>query len=84
MKTIEDEQMPLLKDVEVLCVNALRFEKPHHSHQLVDDAVAFAQRVGAKHTLITHVCHDVGLHEEANKRLPEGMELAFDGQVLEL
>ena len=84
MKYIEDDQMPLLEGVEALCVNALRFDKPHHSHQLVDDAIAFARRVGAKRTLLTHMCHDVGLHEEVNKILPEGIELAFDGQVLEI
>ena len=84
MKYIDDDQMPLLEGVETLCVNALRFDKPHHSHQLVDDAIAFARRVGAKRTLLTHMCHDVGLHEEVNKILPEGIELAFDGQVLEI
>lgn len=82
MKTMDDDQSELLEGVEVLCVNALRFEKPHHSHQLVDDALAFAKRVGAKRTLITHVCHDVGLHEDVNKKLPAGAELAFDGQVV--
>ena len=54
------------------------------SHQLVDDAIAFARRVGAKNTLIIHVCHDVGLHEEVNKRLPEGISLAYDGQEIYL
>ena len=84
MKYIEDDQMPLLEGVETLCVNALRFDKPHHSHQLVDDAIVFSRRVGAKRTLLNHMCHDVGLHEEVNKILPEGIELAFDGQVLEI
>jgi len=84
MKTIEPDQADLLLGVEVLVVNALRFDKPHHSHQLVDDAVAFARKVGAKRTLITHVCHDIGLHEEVCRQLPEGMELACDGQELEV
>jgi len=84
MKTIEPDQVDLLLGVEVLVVNALRFDKPHHSHQLVDDAVAFARKVGAKRTLITHVCHDIGLHEEVCRQLPEGMELACDGQELEV
>jgi phosphoribosyl 1,2-cyclic phosphate phosphodiesterase len=84
MKTIEPAQEALLSGVEVLVVNALRFDKPHHAHQLVDDAVAFARRVGAGRTLITHVCHDVGLHDEANRLLPDGVELAYDGQVLQL
>jgi phosphoribosyl 1,2-cyclic phosphate phosphodiesterase len=82
MKSIADDQADLLLGVDTLLVNALRFDKPHHSHQLVDDAIAFARRIGARRTLLTHVCHDVGLHNEANRRLPEGVELAYDGQVL--
>ena len=82
MKTIDDEQLSLLDGVDTLVVNALRFDNPHHSHQLVDDAVAFACKVGARRTLLTHVCHDIGLHEEVNAMLPVGVELAYDGQSL--
>ena len=84
MKSIEDDQAVLLEGVDTLVVNALRFDNPHHSHQLVDDAVAFAKRVGARRTLLTHLCHDIGLFDAASARLPEGVELAYDGQVLEL
>jgi phosphoribosyl 1,2-cyclic phosphate phosphodiesterase len=82
MKTIDDDQLPLLQGVDTLVVNALRFDNPHHSHQLVADAVQFARRVGARRTLLTHVCHDIGLHDEVNRQLPEGVELAYDGQRL--
>lgn len=82
MKTIDDSELPYLEGVEVLVVNALRFDKPHHSHQLVDDAIAFARRVEARRTLLIHMCHDVGLHEEVNRHLPEGVELAYDGEVI--
>jgi phosphoribosyl 1,2-cyclic phosphate phosphodiesterase len=71
--------MPYLDGTELLVVNALRFTKPHHSHQLVDDAVAFARRVGARRTLLIHMCHDIGLHAQVNRILPEGIELAYDG-----
>ena len=84
MKTIDEAEMKYLEGVEVLVVNALRFTKPHHSHQLVDDAIAFAQRVGARRTLLIHMCHDIGLHEEVNQKLPAGIELAFDGQEISL
>lgn len=84
MKTIDDDQVELLRGVEVLVVNALRFDTPHHSHQLVDDAVAFARGVGAQRTLFIHMCHEIGLHEEVNRRLPEGVELAYDGQKIEV
>ena len=82
MKSIDDDQLPLLAGVDTLVVNALRFDRPHHSHQLVDDAVAFARRIGARRTLLTHVCHDIGLHEQVNRQLPQGVELAYDGQEL--
>ena len=84
MNSIDPEQVQLLRGVETLMVNALRFDRPHHSHQLVDDAIAFARQVGARRTLLTHMCHDIGLHDEVNRRLPSGFELAFDGQVLEI
>ena len=82
MKTINESEYAYLEGTELLVVNALRFIKPHHSHQLVDDAIAFARRVGAKRTLLIHVCHDVGLHEEVNRKLPADIQLAYDGQEL--
>lgn len=80
MKTMADSEMEYLEGVEVLVTNALRYTKPHHAHQLVDDAIAFSRKVGAKRTLFIHSCHDIGLHEEVNKKLPKGFELAYDGQ----
>ena len=84
MKTIDDGELKYIEGTELLVVNALRFDKPHHSHQLMDDAIDFARKVGAKRTLIIHVCHDVGLHQEVNKILPEGIDLAYDGQEIYL
>lgn len=83
MKTIAPDQERLLHGIDTLIVNALRFDKPHHSHQLVDDAIVFARRVGARQTWLTHMCHDVGLHADVNaRRLPPDVQLAYDGQVL--
>lgn len=84
MKTIDDAEVDYLKGVRVLVVNALRFDKPHHSHQLVDEAVAFARRVGAERSFIIHSCHDIGLHEEVNKKLPADIQLAYDGQEINI
>jgi phosphoribosyl 1,2-cyclic phosphate phosphodiesterase len=84
MKTIHESEYAYLEGTELLVVNALRFDKPHHSHQLVDDAIAFARRVGAKRTLLIHMCHDVGLHEKVNQILPADIQLAYDGQEITL
>lgn len=82
MKEPTEDTLRLLRGVEVLVVNALRFEKEHHSHQLVDDAIAFSRAVNAKLTYFTHVTHDIGNHDLANSRLPEGFAFAYDGQTI--
>lgn len=82
MKTIEPEQQELLQGVETLVVNALRFAPEHFSHQLVDEAVEFSRSVGAKKTYLVHVTHDIGTHDIANSRLPEGVAFPYDGQVI--
>ena len=84
MKTMAPEEKVYLEGADVLVVNALRFDKAHHSHQLVAEAVELAQAVQASHTYLIHSSHHIGRHEEVNKLLPEGIEMAYDGQVLSL
>ena len=83
MKYMEDEDAQMLQGIETLVINALRFKKEHHSHQLVNDAIEFAHKVGARETYFIHLTHDIGTHDWANSQLPDGFEFAFDGQVIE-
>lgn len=82
MKSINDEELPYLKGVKILVVNALRWEKPHHSHQLVADAIAFSRKIGAERTYLVHMNHKIGLYEEANSRLPKGFMFPYDGMEI--
>ena len=84
MKTIDDAEKELLKGVKVLVVNGLRWEKEHHSHQLIDEAIAFSKSIGAEKTFLTHVTHEIGLHIEALKRLPSNVYFAYDGLEIEV
>ena len=84
MKDIDDSQLALLEGVDTLVVNGLRWEKPHHSHQLIPDAVAMGKKLGARRTFIIHLTHDVGLYDEANARLPEGCLFPYDGMKIEM
>jgi len=84
MKSISERDKACLDGIDTLVCNALRWDKPHHSHQLVADAIAFARSVGARRTLFIHGSHHIGLHEASCRRLPDGFELAYDGQVVEL
>ena len=77
---IPDESWPMLTGVRTLVLDALR-ERPHPTHFSVTEAVEAAQRIGAERTYFTHICHDLP-HAETCARLPPGIELAYDGQVL--
>lgn len=70
-----------LKGVDTLILSALRFP-PSPLHFSVDDAIEFAKKVGAKHTWLTHMAHDLD-HEKTNAYLPDGIRLAYDGLQLE-
>ncbi len=83
MKTIAEEEIPYILGCDTLVVNALR-EKPHHSHQTLSEAVRFAQRIGARQTWLIHSSHDIGRHAEVNASLPANIQLAYDGQVVEI
>lgn len=73
---------PLLAGVEILVLDALR-DRPHPTHFSVPEAIAVAERVGPSRTLFTHICHDLP-HEATCRRLPTGVELAYDGQVIDV
>lgn len=79
---IPDTSWPLLDGVRTLVIDALR-ERPHKTHFTVAQAIEASRRIGAARTYFTHISHDL-LHAEVNARLPEGIELAYDGLVLEV
>jgi phosphoribosyl 1,2-cyclic phosphate phosphodiesterase len=79
---IPDESWPLLHNLEVVVLDALRV-RPHPTHFSLSEAVEAARRIAARRTYFTHMCHDLA-HADTNARLPEGMELAYDGLVVHL
>jgi phosphoribosyl 1,2-cyclic phosphate phosphodiesterase len=79
---IPDESYALLEDLDVLILGALR-ETPHPTHFSVDEAVEEAHKIGAKQTYFVHMSHKID-HQTREKTLPQGMNFAYDGLVLEV
>jgi phosphoribosyl 1,2-cyclic phosphate phosphodiesterase len=79
---IPESSLPLLEGLDLLVLGALRY-RPHPSHFTVDQALAAARLVGARQTLFTHMCHDLG-HAATCASLPPGIQLAYDGQVADV
>lgn len=80
---IEPSEEAKLRGVKVLVINALRWE-PHDSHFSVGEALDVIRRVQPERAFLTHMSHGIGLHAEAEARLPEGVNFAYDGLVVEI
>jgi phosphoribosyl 1,2-cyclic phosphate phosphodiesterase len=81
-KEVPPAAIEALRGVDVLVINALR-RKPHPTHLSVDEAVAVAREVGARRTYLTHLTHDTS-HSALAALLPDGVQPAFDGLVVQL
>jgi phosphoribosyl 1,2-cyclic phosphate phosphodiesterase len=77
---IPPESMALLRDLDVLFLDALRY-KPHPTHSTVERSVRTADELKPRRTYLTHICHDLA-HERAESLLPEHVRLAYDGLEL--
>ena len=77
-KTIADGEKEKIKGSKTLVINALQ-KQTHISHFTLDEAIAFAEEIGAEKTYLTHISHRLGRHEEISKDLPLNIELAYDG-----
>ncbi len=74
---IPDSEWPKLEGVHTLILDALRWE-PHRTHFSVSQALEVVARLKPQQTFFTHMSHNIGFHAEAEKRLPEGVHLAYD------
>ncbi len=77
-KTITQEELEKVKGTKILVLNALH-QKPHYSHLNLDEALQLIDQIKPDKTYLTHVSHRMGLYDKVNKKLPQNVELAYDG-----
>ncbi|MBX9626651.1 MAG: MBL fold metallo-hydrolase [Gemmataceae bacterium] len=75
---IPDRSWPLLEELDVLILGALRPGKPHPSHFSIEQAVEVFDRVRPRQGYITHTSHNVE-YEAVSRSLPANVALAYDG-----
>lgn len=82
MNHIPDEEYEKLQNLDHFIINCVRRGR-HISHYSLEQAIEVAQKVGAKHSWLTHLSHQLPCYEDLKKELPEGILPAFDGLVLD-
>lgn len=81
MNHIPDEEFEKLKNLDHFVINCVRYGR-HISHFSIEEAVETALRVGAGHSWLTHLSHQLPQHSILEKELPEGILPAYDGLVI--
>lgn len=80
---IDDAEMAKMQGLKVLVVNALRKEK-HYSHYCLPEALEVIERLAPERAYLTHMSHEMGLHADVQRDLPDGVYLAYDNLEVEI
>ncbi|MBL0054096.1 MAG: MBL fold metallo-hydrolase [Bacteroidetes bacterium] len=72
-----------IKGVDHFVINALRREK-HISHFTLDEALAVIEEVNPGRAYLTHISHQLGLHDDVAAELPKNVVPAYDGMIIEM
>jgi len=80
---IEETEKQKIRGSKTLVVNALRNEK-HISHYNLEEAIELVRELQIPTAYFTHISHQLGRHEEIEKRLPAGIHLGYDGLVVNM
>lgn len=78
MNAIPNEEYEKIRGSKILIINALQKE-PHLSHFKLSESIEIAQEINAKQTYFIHMSHVLGLHDDIQLELPNGISLSYDG-----
>jgi phosphoribosyl 1,2-cyclic phosphate phosphodiesterase len=79
---ITEDIVARLRGVDVMILDALR-QTPHVTHLTLAQCVEYLRRIGAQRSFTTHMTHDLD-HAEAQRFVPDGVEIAHDGLEVRL
>jgi phosphoribosyl 1,2-cyclic phosphate phosphodiesterase len=78
---IEEHELEKIKGSEIIVINALR-KTTHISHFNLAEAIELLELLKPKKAYLTHISHYLGMHDEVQKELPDFIQIAHDGLVL--
>ena len=79
---VPPESRALLRNLDLLILDALRFS-PHPTHFTLPEALAMIAELQPRRALLTHIAHEID-HAAVAATLPPGVELGYDGLIVEV
>ena len=83
VKTLPEETADRLGGLRTLVISMLH-DRGTHSHLSLAETVAYHEQLRPQRTVLIHLSHRAGRHVDLSHRLPAGMEVGFDGMVLDV
>lgn len=83
VKTVPEDELHKLEDLKILVVSALRKSK-HVSHQNLDQAIDLTHKINPEMTYLTHLSHQMGLHNVIEQELEKSISIAYDGLEIDI
>lgn len=80
---ISESEKEKIKGSKIIVVNALR-RLEHVSHFTLQQAIDLMIELNPEKAYLTHISHQLGLHQDVEKELPAFIELAYDGLKIEI
>lgn len=81
--SIPEGEMEKIKGSKVLVINALQKEN-HISHFTLQQALEMIDELQPEKAFLVHLSHKMGRHSEVEQLLPEHVEIAYDGLVVDI
>jgi len=78
---IDQEVTKQLQGLRILILNALR-HKPHPAHLSLSEAMEYVDIIKPEICYLTHISHEMGLHQYTESTLPPHIRLAYDNLVI--
>jgi phosphoribosyl 1,2-cyclic phosphate phosphodiesterase len=82
-KYVPHKTIDVAKNCQILAINALRESPPHPTHLTVGEALSIIRQIQPKKSFLIHLGHSID-YDEISKKLPDGIELAYDGLKINL
>lgn len=83
LKELPKEELRKLEGIKVLIIEALR-KTTHPTHETLDEAIMNIKKIAPIHAYLTHMSHQIGLHQMTERELPDGVSLAYDGLSIKI
>ena len=83
VKRFDESALEILRGIEVWILDCVRIAPEHQVHLVFHECLSYIEHVQPRRAILTHLSAEID-YDDLVRRLPVGVEAAYDGMVIEL